>query len=190
MTQGTARHEFYHCLAAAVAMVQRGVSKEAYEATQVSLSVEDTGAGEFAILPPDRAISDDDHEAIMALSALGPVARHDDPVSLLRSKDAARIVEARNLSDTDLALAAKWSGPETTPCVVLLACKRLEERLGLGGIEKLAKLARSVANQAVDLNLSDLVPHAAAVGALRAGRKRFDKLVDAGLQFDGWGTRA
>ena len=74
---------------------------------------------------------------------------------------------------------------QLAPAVVLLGVKRLEERLGLGGIERLVKLARTASNQSLDMLICDYVPYAAAQGALRAGRSRLDKMLEVKMG-GGW----
>ena len=175
-----------HLGAASVAAAQMGVSKDVYERLTFAISIT-ADEGEFALLPCD-SLPEDLHEQIMALSALGPVAQHDDPVAVLRSKDAQAIIAAGSLSDEDVALAAKFSGPETTPAITLLAVKRLGERLGEARIIQMTQLLRTVANQQLDMQLCDFVPYSAAQGAVRAAKSRFDKLTD--VKFDGWGVRA
>jgi len=164
-----ALHELRHALAASVAARILGVETAGLE---IHVEAYADGSGEFAVIPAD--LSRHDFERLMSLSACGPLVAHP------RAEKA--ILSARGLShpmldsvyaragtsDADFSLIERWSGPFTTPVMVIAATRALEADLGIGGTAKLCGVIRKLGAARIDrpLLLDEICPPARARKAL------------------------
>lgn len=154
-----------HAFALACALVVLGVQKSLYDQLCISIYV-GKDEGEFALLPHAEIDTELNLKA-MALCALGPVAFHEDPVTLLRSGDLRAIIAAGNLSDADVELSRKWKGSPEKQEHVLLAVKSMHNRLKHGGMLRMTQLFRKASSMKLDMRLSDFVPYNEAARAVR-----------------------
>lgn len=101
--------------------------------------------GDPAKHPPHMALS----RQIAGLAALGPAARVDGALALLRAKDYGALAQAAKLSSEDLELLTHVQGPDATVRLarVILATKAYYDGIGTVGQQRMAKALRHGSNQ-------------------------------------------
>ncbi|MFG6080736.1 hypothetical protein ACEUZ9_001343 [Paracoccus litorisediminis] len=171
---GASLHELRHAMGAAVACQLLGIKTAGLE---IVIEAAADGSGEFAVIPAD--LTRHDFEQIMSFAALGPMIAHERAEAAILSAQSLShpmldsIYSRAGTSDADFRLIARWTGPFTTPVMVIAAVRALEADLSISGKAALLGVIRKLSVAKIDraLLLDEMVPPARARRALARAKQ-------------------